>query len=179
MVSHTFSCTLSAAVDNNRALSWKRKGSAEWIVGGGIVRCYDMLHSLAGIMQTVEEEGRNHLKNPSFCVLMENWSYFLKVFHSTKALKCHSEKFKLTCRNRSQDHVKASGIWHQWCQTWLNVSRGAHFQILKEYFGEREDFHKKIFLLYSFTQKTSTSMIVKAVSTLTVQTIFQKIRLQP
>lgn len=115
MVSHTLSCTLSAAVDNNRALSWKRKGSAEWIVGGGIVRCYDMLHSLAGFMQTVEEEGRNHLKNPSFWVLMENWSYFLKVFHSTKALKCHSEKFKLTCRNRSQDHVKASGIWHQWC----------------------------------------------------------------
>ncbi len=116
MVSHTLSCTLSAAVYNNRALSWKRKGSAEWIVGGGIVRCYDMLHALAEIMKTVEEEGGNHLKNPSFWVLMENWSYFMKVFHS----KCHSEKFKLTCRNRSQDHVKASGIWHQWC---LNVSQ--------------------------------------------------------
>lgn len=56
------------------------------------------------------------------------------------------------------------------------VSR-SHFQILKEYFGEREDFHKTIFLLYSFTQKTwirSTSIIVKAVSTLTVQIICSK-----
>ncbi len=124
MVSHTLSCTLSAAVYNNRALSWKWKGSAEWIFGGGIVRCYDMLHALAEIMQTVEEEGRNHQKNPSFWVLMENWSYFMKVFQS----KCHSEKFKLTCCNRSQDHVKASGIWHQWC---LNVSLGAIFKYWK------------------------------------------------